>query len=88
MLTRTIKGLAVSMRVGMLASIGATLIAIALGVLSALSKWLENYIYRITIGPWVFVFTVFMLVLIALATVGYQAIRAARANPVKSLRTE
>jgi ABC-type antimicrobial peptide transport system permease subunit len=54
----------------------------------ALSKWLENYIYRITIGPWVFVFTVFMLVLIALATVGYQAIRAARANPVKSLRTE
>ena len=41
MLTRTIKGLAVSMRVGMLASIGATLIAIALGVLSALSKWLD-----------------------------------------------
>ena len=37
MLTRTIKGLAVSMRVGMLASIGATLIAIALGVLSALN---------------------------------------------------
>ena len=41
MFTRTIKGLAVSMRVGMLASIGATLIAIALGVLSALSKWLD-----------------------------------------------
>ena len=41
MLTRTIKGLAVSMRVGMLASIGATLIAISLGVLSALSKWLD-----------------------------------------------
>lgn len=41
MLTRTIKGLAVSMRVGMLASVGATLIAIALGVLSALNKWLD-----------------------------------------------
>lgn len=54
----------------------------------AMSKWLENYIYRITIGPWVFVFTVFALVLIALVTVGFQAVRAARANPVKSLRTE
>lgn len=54
----------------------------------AMSKWLENYIYRITIGPWVFVFTVFALVMIALATVGFQAVRAARANPVKSLRTE
>jgi putative ABC transport system permease protein len=54
----------------------------------AMSKWLENYIYRITVGPWVFVFTVFALVIIALATVGIQAVRAARANPVKSLRTE
>lgn len=44
MFTRTIKGLAVSMRVGMLASIGATLIAIALGVLSALSKKLDMVI--------------------------------------------
>lgn len=54
----------------------------------ALSKWLNNYIYRITIGPWVFVFTVLLLVIIALTTVGIQAVRAARANPVKSLRTE
>lgn len=54
----------------------------------AMSKWLENYIYRITIGPWVFVFTIFALVMIALFTVGFQAVRAARANPVKSLRTE
>lgn len=44
MFTRTIKGLAVSMRVGMLASIGATLIAIALGVLSALNKKLDMVI--------------------------------------------
>ena len=54
----------------------------------AMSKWLENYIYRISIGPWVFVFTIFALVMIALFTVGIQAVRAARANPVKSLRTE
>lgn len=44
MFTRTIKGLAVSMRVGMLASIGATVIAIVLGVLSALSKKLDMVI--------------------------------------------
>ena len=41
MLTRTIKGLAVSMRVGLIASTGATLIAITLGILSALSKKLD-----------------------------------------------
>lgn len=54
----------------------------------AMNKWLQNYIYRISIGPWVFIFTVLVLVVIALVTVGYQAVRAARANPVKSLRTE
>ena len=41
MLTRTIKGLAVSMRVGLIASAGATFIALALGILSALNRWLD-----------------------------------------------
>lgn len=53
-----------------------------------LNKWLANYPYRIDVGPWVFVITVVMLVLIALFTIGYQALRAAMANPVKSLRSE
>lgn len=54
----------------------------------ALNKWLDNYPYRIEVGPWVFVITVLMLVVIALLTIGYQAVRAARANPVRSLRSE
>ncbi len=54
----------------------------------ALNTWLENYPFRINIGAGVFVFTVFILVLIALLTTGYQSLKAARANPVKSLRSE
>jgi ABC-type antimicrobial peptide transport system permease subunit/DNA-binding Lrp family transcriptional regulator len=54
----------------------------------AMNLWLENYPFRIEIGVWVFVITVFTLVLIALLTTGYQSLKAARANPVKSLRSE
>jgi putative ABC transport system permease protein len=54
----------------------------------ALNKWLDNYPYRISVGPWVFIVTILMLVLIALVTTGYQALRAASANPVNSLRSE
>jgi len=51
-------------------------------------RWLEDYAYRITISIWIFIAAGFMAVLIALLTVSYQAIKAAVANPVKSLRAE
>ena len=51
-------------------------------------NWLENYPYRVTIEWWIFVFAAGLSVFIALATVSYHAVRAATANPVKSLRTE
>jgi ABC-type antimicrobial peptide transport system permease subunit len=54
----------------------------------AMNKWLQNYEYRIPISGWVFVAAGVLSVLIALLTVGYQAIKAATANPVKSLRSE
>jgi putative ABC transport system permease protein len=54
----------------------------------AMNKWLQDFVYRINIGWWVFAVAAFMALLIALATIGYQAIRSALANPVKSLRTE
>lgn len=54
----------------------------------AMSSWLEGYPYRITIQWWVFVLAGALSILIALATVSYQAIKAALSNPVKSLRTE
>ncbi len=51
-------------------------------------KWLENYPYRMEINAWIFVFTGFITICVALFTVSWQAIRAALMNPVKSLRTE
>jgi len=53
-----------------------------------LHSWLEKYDYRITIGPAVFVLTALAALVITLVTISWQAIRAATANPVKSLRTE
>ncbi len=54
----------------------------------AASKWLENFAYRINVQWWVFVLAAFASVLIAFITVSFQAIKAALANPVKSLRSE
>ena len=62
-------------------------IAIPLAWLAA-SKWLENYPYRITLSWWLFASAGALVILIALMTVSFQAIKAAIANPVKSLRNE
>jgi ABC-type antimicrobial peptide transport system permease subunit len=51
-------------------------------------KWLQNYSFRIEIGVAVFVMAFFGSMLIAWITVGHRAVKAAIANPVKSLRTE
>lgn len=53
-----------------------------------MNKWLENFAYRIAINWLMFVAVGAMALLIALATVSYQAIKAAIVNPVKSLRAE
>jgi len=53
-----------------------------------MNKWLEDFAYRININWSVFVFAGLAVLLIALVTVSFQAIKAAVANPVKSLRTE
>jgi ABC-type antimicrobial peptide transport system permease subunit len=53
-----------------------------------LNNWLENYEYRTTISWWVFAAAMGGALLITLLTVSFQAIKAAIANPVKSLRTE
>ncbi|PWT70665.1 MAG: ABC transporter permease [Bacteroidetes bacterium] len=53
-----------------------------------MNKWLTNYEYKTHIGIWTFVFVVSIAIIITLITVGFQAIKAALANPVKSLRTE
>jgi putative ABC transport system permease protein len=54
-----------------------------------MTKWLEDYKdYRITIGIGVFVSVLVVALVITLLTVSFQAVKAAVANPVKSLRTE
>jgi putative ABC transport system permease protein len=53
-----------------------------------MDKWLQDFAYRIEISWWVFALAGVLAVLIAFLTVGYQSVRAALANPVKSLRTE
>ena len=53
-----------------------------------MNKWLQNFVYRTSIGWQVFAITTAIALFIALATISFQAIKAALANPVKSLRTE
>ncbi|WP_276500546.1 ABC transporter permease [Terrimonas pollutisoli] len=53
-----------------------------------MNKWLEEFAYRVSIVWWVFLLAAIITMLIALMTIGFQAIKAAIANPVKSLRTE
>ena len=83
-----IKGL-----IALLAKDFLKLVAIAIVLASPLayflmSRWLQDFVYRISIGWWVFVLAGGVALLIALVTVSFQAIKAAIANPVKSLRTE
>jgi putative ABC transport system permease protein len=54
----------------------------------AMNKWLSDFAYRISIDWWIFVLAGLSALAIALATVSFQAIKAAVTNPVKSLRTE
>jgi predicted permease len=51
-------------------------------------QWVQQYVYRIPISGWVFAAGGLLALLIALATVSFQAFRAASVNPVKNLRTE
>ncbi len=53
-----------------------------------MSKWLEEFAYRIQINWMVFVFSAVIVCTIAVLTMSFQAIKAATANPVKNLRTE
>jgi putative ABC transport system permease protein len=51
-------------------------------------KWLQAYAYRIGISWWVFVIAGAIAAVIAFVTISFQSVKAARANPVTSLRAE
>lgn len=66
-------------------------IAVAIAVPFAwyiLHGWLQDFAYRISISVWVFILSGTAAIIVALATISFQAIKAAGANPVKSLRSE
>lgn len=54
----------------------------------AMNKWLQDYQYRIQLSWWMFLLAGVLVLMIALITVSFQSVKAAFANPVKSLRTE
>ncbi|HVU96619.1 MAG TPA: ABC transporter permease [Puia sp.] len=69
------------------------LVVLAFGIAAPLAwwmmnKWLQDFAYRATIGWWIFALAAMLALMITLATVGFRAIRAARANPINSLRSE
>jgi ABC-type antimicrobial peptide transport system permease subunit len=69
------------------------LICIAFGIATPISwffmhKWLQNYPFRIDLSWWIFVVGGLLSIVIALATVSFQALKAALTNPVTSLRSE
>ena len=65
----------------------ATLIAWPLAWF-AMNKWLQDFAYRINMSWWIFFASGILAIMIALITISFQAIKAAIANPVKSLRAE
>jgi len=52
------------------------------------NRWLENFAYRISVSIWTFFMTESLILLIAFSVIGLLTLRAAAANPVKTLRTE
>ncbi|MFZ1801204.1 MAG: ABC transporter permease [Chitinophagaceae bacterium] len=53
-----------------------------------MNHWLDNFVYRTNFSPWIFVLAIVISIVIAWLAVGYKSIKAAIANPVKSLRSE
>jgi putative ABC transport system permease protein len=90
---RKVLGASVMSIVALLSKDFLKLVGIAIIIASPLAwyvmrNWLNDFAYRIDISWQVFLVTTFIALFIALFTIGFQAIRAAAANPVKSLRTE
>lgn len=90
---RKVLGASISEIVRLLAINFIKIIIIAMLIASPIAwyfmnKWLEDFAYKIDIPWWVFVFSGVTALSIAMFTMGFQAIRAAMANPIKSLRTE
>lgn len=90
---RKVLGASAAGIVSMLSKDFLVLIVISLVIASPIAyyivhEWLQDFAYRVDISPWIFLLSGAAAIIIALATVSFQAIKAALANPVKSLRSE
>jgi putative ABC transport system permease protein len=90
---RKVLGASVSGITTMLSKDFVKLVVIAIVIASpiawwAMTKWLQDFVYRITISWWMIAIAGLIAVVIALITVSFQAIKAAITNPISSLRTE
>jgi putative ABC transport system permease protein len=90
---RKVLGASIGNVVGLLSSDFVKLVAIAALIAIpfawwAMHRWLQDFAFRIDLSWWIFPLAAVLALAIALATVSFQAIRAALMNPVKSLRTE
>lgn len=90
---RKVLGASVASVVGLLSKEYVYMILIAMLIASpvtfwAMHKWLQNFAYRVQIEWWIFLLAGLIAIVLALITVSSQAIKAATANPVKSLRSE
>jgi len=90
---RKVLGASISNIVMLLSKDFIKLVVIAFVIASPIAwyimhNWLQNFAYRINISVWVFITAGLLAIIIAFATISFQSIKAAIANPVKSLRTE
>ncbi|HVU83516.1 MAG TPA: FtsX-like permease family protein, partial [Puia sp.] len=90
---RKVLGASVPNIVNLLSKDFLKLVAVAILIASPIAwyvmdRWLKDFAYRISIGWWIFLAAAFLAAMIALLTVSFQAIKAAVANPVSSLRAE
>jgi putative ABC transport system permease protein len=67
--------------------VAAVLLSLPIAYIAA-RKWLELFVYRVDLDIWMFTATAFLALLVAGLTVSWQALRAARSDPVGSLRCE
>ena len=90
---RKVLGASVTQIVALLSGDFLKLVVVAFVIAAPLSwmvmnKWLQDFAYRISIGPGVFIIAGILVLIIALAAVSFQSIRSALSNPVTSLRME
>jgi len=90
---RKVLGASVTELTSLLSRDFVKLVLIALVIASpiawwGMNKWLQNFIFRIEIHWWFFAIAGLLVIVIALATISFQAIKAAMVNPIKNLRSE